>query len=179
MRYSLLLILWFLTGNTGRAEDLLIVNKPASVISPVEKTYVPSGSENFDVAIISKGFEINSKDSFAIQIGAFKTKVNAEILCKKVKERRKLDAKIIDDDGYYKVRVRRVSYNNRTGEQSFESDSGKIIIASADSFLKNGSIYKEVKPQHIDSVSKDSIRNYPVKDTASSVSILFKEFESI
>ena len=172
MRYSLLLILWLMSG-TGRADNsAFVANKSASGSHPVGKSFMPSVSENIDEALISNGFTINSKDSFAIQIGAFKTKQNAEVLCRKVKDRRRLDAVIIDEDGFFKVRVKRVPVNNKIRKELFDLDSNKVIIASADSFLKNGSIYKEISSKQDDSVSKDSIRNSPVKDTASSGSVM-------
>jgi hypothetical protein len=145
----------------------LPANKPVA-----EKNLISASFENaYYEALLSNGFMINSKDSFALQIGAFKAKINAEVLCKKVRDRRNLDAEIIDEDGYYKVRIRKIAVITRTGLQESDIEPDKMIIASSDSFLKNGSIYREITSQQADSIRNDSIMNSSRKDTVSSGSI--------
>ena len=112
-------------------------------------------------------YRVESKDSFALQIGAFKTKINAEILCKKVKDRRNLDAEIIDEGGFFKVRIRKVAVITQTGLQIADIEPDKMIIASSDSFLKDGSIYREITSQQADSIRNDSIMNASQTDTVS------------
>jgi hypothetical protein len=153
----------------GMADNSLPLpaNKPVA-----EKNLIPASFENaYYEALLSNGFMINSKDSFALQIGAFKAKINAEVLCKKVRDRRNLDAEIIDEDGYYKVRIRKIAVITRTGLQESDIEPDKMIIASSDSFLKNGSIYREITSQQADSIRNDSIMNSSRKDTVSSGSI--------
>lgn len=175
MRYSLLFILWLSCVSAGWADNSILMpfNKPVPVNPPAAKTLEPAPGEiaYFD-AIISNGFQINSKDSFAIQIGAFKTRLNAEVLCRKVKERRKLDAEIFNEGGFYKVRIKKVAVTPKTDLKLSELESDKMIIASSDSFLKDGSVYKETSPKQEDSISRDSIRIVSQKDTVSSGAIL-------
>lgn len=169
MRYLFFIIFWLMAVSPGMADNSLPLpaNKPVA-----EKNLIPASFENaYYEALLSNGFMINSKDSFALQIGAFKAKINAEVLCKKVRDRRNLDAEIIDEDGYYKVRIRKIAVITRTGLQESDIEPDKMIIASSDSFLKNGSIYREITSQQADSIRNDSIMNSSRKDTVSSGSI--------
>jgi hypothetical protein len=170
MKYRLILILSFLYAGISLAypsgslalnnSDMLAVRAKAIIFSA-------PGDANFD-AVVSGNYQVNAKDSFAIQIGAFKTKENAEVLCRKVKERRKINAEIIEEGGYFKVRIKRLALTNTVYKvPAMESD--KMIIASSDSFLKNGSVYREITANEGDTILTDSLFNKMGADTTGSV----------
>jgi hypothetical protein len=174
MRYLLLLILCLITVSPGRAGNLISYPLwvPSAVVPGAEKTYSPKSEEDaYYDALVSNGFQVTSNEGFTIQIGAFKTKVNAEVLCKKVKDRRNLEAEIFNEAGFFKVRVRRVNITTKTGLQIADIEPDKLIIVSSDSFLKDGSIYREITPG--DSIiRKDSIAGAIQNDTVKSKEIL-------
>jgi len=62
-----------------------------------------------------KGIRVPSEDEFNIQLGAFKKKTNAESLYQKLKDFVDVEAKIVIEDGLYKVRVTR--YPEETGAE--------------------------------------------------------------
>lgn len=97
MRYSLFLILWLFSANVAQASN------------PETKTDTKTAVLNSAYTVIATtGFDTFSNDDYPIQLGAFRMKINAEALYNKIKESSEIDAKIITENGYYKVRISRI-----------------------------------------------------------------------
>ena len=64
---------------------------------------------------------LHSKDDYPIQLGAFRLRSNAELLYNKIKST-DIDAKIIFEDGIYKVRIARIPPDKETGTLTREKN---------------------------------------------------------
>ncbi len=146
MRYSLLLILCLLIPERGRAYS-----------EPTEH-----------VALVLKGFETSSKDNYPIQLGAFKIRFNAEALYNKVKETSDVDAKIVNEDGYYKVRIARSAASKGAGSLRKDEKPVVVKLAAIDTVKNNTNIDKNLSSIVIDSISADTISGNTLKDSLKS-----------
>ncbi|MBN2861855.1 MAG: SPOR domain-containing protein, partial [Bacteroidales bacterium] len=110
--FSLILTLLFLSfiraypSQQQIADSGLAINRdnPESGISPdaVSLDYTVS-----ETAV--KGFIIPSTGDFAVQLGAFKLKLNAEAFLREVRDHLDKNAIMIEEDGYYKVRISKIA----------------------------------------------------------------------
>jgi HEAT repeat protein len=123
MRNTLFLIISFLA-----ASNCLVYPSHARQVT---KNLTNSGvSLKDDFAVLaSKGFVKSPKEAYPIQLGAFRLKLNAEALYNEVKSNPGVDAKIIEEDGYYKVRIDR-HYESHMMMKSSDSTGNKNSIPS-------------------------------------------------
>ena len=108
MKNQLLLILLLLYVTISQANIVICRSSPFSFPDtlPSKKTgiYLSSGQS------ITINNLINlSKDNYPIQLGAFRQRSNADALYRKIKEVLGEDVKIIEEDGYYKVRLTKLN----------------------------------------------------------------------
>jgi hypothetical protein len=83
------IFLFFMTAGTpGAAQQDTIKQQPDSI-----------GIDDL------KGFEVSSEDEYRIQVGAFREKDNAESLYRRIKAFMDMEARIVIEDGLYKVRI--------------------------------------------------------------------------
>jgi hypothetical protein len=144
MRYSFLIILSVLYA------DALWAYSPAN--KPDVKT-------NEDISIneelskaVSEGYVTSCKENFQIQLGAFKIKSNAETLHEKAKVYLDKNARILYEDGYYKVQINRVpgirdTVGNKSGRTYDET-----IVNSSDTINNYDTI-------QISAVAPDTLRS--------------------
>ena len=146
MRYTLLLILSLLS--------LIAVSAYSSAANPVKEAKNNAGTSLQDAfsKVVSKGFVTSSKDAYPIQLGAFRLKLNAEALFNEVKSNPGIDAKIIKEDGYYKVRIARIPDRKETGNSGSDADNVRMNVKSSDS---TGNYYTKpsVTPGTLDTTS--------------------------
>jgi hypothetical protein len=109
-----------MTAVSGLANKEGFVHKslPASSAAiPVNKSESDANVLNYEYELlVSKGYDTNSQDDYPIQIGAFKTKENADDLYNKVKGTYSIDSKIVYEDGFYKVRISRMPPNKKIAD---------------------------------------------------------------
>jgi hypothetical protein len=105
MRYSLVLILFFwsvstvdaMAGFTGFSGEEQRAEK---------KVAAEDSSLDYKLEVMSvKGFVTSSMNAYPVQLGAFRLKMNAEAFFIEVKKHIDRNAIIIEEDGYYKVRI--------------------------------------------------------------------------
>lgn len=127
-----------------------------------------------------KGFETSSKDNYPIQLGAFRVKSNAEAFLKKVKALIGNDAKIINEDGYYKVRITRFSYRKETDYYKTEEFYGQEMMEPPDSINNYDTIQiSSVIPDTTQTTTFVSDTTYITEKAATSVrNILFIKGDS-
>lgn len=127
-----------------------------------------------------KGFETSSKDNYPIQLGAFRVKSNAEAFLKKVKALIGNDAKIINEDGYYKVRITRFSDRKETDYYKTEEFYGQEMMEPPDSINNYDTIQiSSVIPDTTQTTTFVSDTTYITEKAATSVrNILFIKGDS-
>lgn len=127
-----------------------------------------------------KGFETSSKDNYPIQLGAFRVKSNAEAFLKKVKALIGNDAKIINEDGYYKVRITRFSDRKETDYYKTEEFYGQEMMEPPDSINNYDMIQiSSVIPDTTQTTTFVSDTTYITEKAATSVrNILFIKGDS-
>jgi hypothetical protein len=143
MRYSFLIILSVLYADAVWAYS--------SVYNTEIKT-------NADISIneelskaVSEAYVSTWKDNFQIQLGAFKIKSNAEALYKKVKDHLVNDARILFEDGYFKVQITRAPDSGDTGNNKTERSYEDAMFNSPDTIKKHDTIL-------ISTVANDTLR---------------------
>jgi len=143
MKNRIILILSLLFFTAVKQLNALPSPVPEPDPSPI---FVPDGLAIFS----SEGNEsrINnlrllSKNKYPIQIGAFRRKLYAEIMVGKLKSRLGDDVTILEEDGFYKVRVTRLLHEKSTGiphsETGIKNDTVTDTVKSiqaADTTLK-------------------------------------------
>jgi hypothetical protein len=109
MKHRLLIILSLLLFTVAEAGPTTEVSYTANHPSPI---FIPDGA----ALITSEGSESKldnlislSKDIYPIQIGAFRLKTNAERMFKKVARVLGSDVVMIEENGFYKIRVTRLN----------------------------------------------------------------------
>lgn len=133
MRYTLLLILSLLTANTGLGYSSG-TNSIKTNVSGSETKTVSNVLFISDISLLdSKEFEKSSIEKYPIQLGAFKNKANAEALCKKITANSEIKAKIIFEDGLYKVRITRLPSNRDALYSEARIIKDKVNSNSSDS----------------------------------------------
>ncbi|HZK60566.1 MAG TPA: HEAT repeat domain-containing protein [Anaerovoracaceae bacterium] len=120
-----------------------------------EEVKAAPGSELTQIDL--KGFNTYSKDGYPIQVGAFRLKSNANVLLRIVSTHYDTDAKIIFEDGYYKVRIARIPGRKVTVYDKTEDSSKQVASVPQDSVVKKDTI-------QISAVYADTIRTTPVVD---------------
>jgi hypothetical protein len=119
MRYTILLILSLLSAN-------VVINLP-----------LPEGCVNYnsnnDFSLSQKALDHFSKNDFPIQLGAFRVKENAEKLYEQVKATDGISAKILNEDGYYKVRVTRIPGHKKAETQKQNVNVVQVTLKTTDS----------------------------------------------
>jgi hypothetical protein len=117
MKYILLLILPLLSSAVMVDCPFLISATTASAVS----SYV-TGNDNLSYnsyqadpiqedsikTVLSHAFVVAPKDSFPIQVGAYKNKANAEVALRKIRHLRDIKIRIVAEEGLYKVRISRI-----------------------------------------------------------------------
>jgi hypothetical protein len=108
-----------------------------------------------------KGIRIPVQDEYNIQVGAFKKKTNAESLYQKLKNFVDVEAKIVIEDGLYKVRITR--YPGEAGESPVGKTEGVSASDSAKhDTLKFISLRPDSVRQAVISQGSDNEKENPV-----------------
>jgi hypothetical protein len=118
MKYLLLLILPFLSNAVvygfTKSADTPVGNGSSSfhygeqVVEAVDIRDSLIIQENSLNAILLSAFVVAPKDTFPIQVGAFKNKSNADKVSKRIKNLSDINVIIIVEEGLYKVRISRL-----------------------------------------------------------------------
>lgn len=138
MRYTLFLIIYLLSANISLAY-------PSGNKTLAESKINSNISINNDFSmVVSMGFITASNDNYPVQLGAFRIKSNAETLYKKIKEHLKNDARIILEDGLYKVRMTRAADSKETVRQNTDRYRGQAVISSVDSTKRHDIILTSI-----------------------------------
>jgi hypothetical protein len=111
-------------ANPSTVNPVVVVKKNAGI----------SLKDDF-LKVVSKGFVTSSKDAYPIQLGVFRLKLNAEALYNEVKSKSGVDAKIIEEDGYYKVRIARLPDQKETTNSGTKADNSGVHVKSPDSTM--------------------------------------------
>jgi predicted RNA binding protein YcfA (HicA-like mRNA interferase family) len=131
MRYAVFLIVSLLSANVSLAIP------PGNKNLTDSKTNSYTSLNNDFSLVVSNGFITSSKDNYPVQLGAFRLKSNAETLYTKIKEQLKNDAKIIFEDGFYKVRMKRLAGSKVILKHKTDSFKDTVVIKPVDS-IKSG-----------------------------------------
>ena len=127
-RFTLIISLLFAAAGQSNPTGILYFTLPM-----IEKSDIKESNNFFNpdpAMVMLKELISSSKNSYTIQLGAFRRWSNAEALYNRVQAFLGIDVKIIDEDGFYKVRI------NGLNEEKFiyldpdintETDSGKNI----------------------------------------------------
>ena len=111
MRFAFALILFFFLSLASYA-----FQQPDTLISPADSI----SKEEL------KGFMVPTEDEYKIQVGAFRDKDNAESLYRRLRAFLKTEARIVIEDGYYKVRI------TKFPDEKEEQPTASVDTASAD-----------------------------------------------
>lgn len=176
MRYTSLLILFVLTTASGLAHPARPVFNPASGLATSPATGRLSGSGASALyyeykLLASKGFDTNSKDDYPIQIGAFRTKENAELLYNKVKSTYGIDAKIVFENGYYKVRIARIPPNKEISDLN-PGEKPVVLKTAMPETIESDTIQRVESSMPTDSIVNDSVAGTALSDTITSATVL-------
>ena len=143
MRYSFLIILSVLY---------------ADAVWAYSSAYKPEVKTNAEISIneelskaVSEGYISSWKDNFQIQLGAFKIKSNAEALYKKVKDHLVNDARILYENGYFKVQITRAPGSSDNGNNKSGKTYDETIVNSPDTINNCDTI-------QISTVAPDTLR---------------------
>lgn len=190
MRYRLLLILSLLSAfmvqtyaSITRSVDYRLYDSYFAEESGAESEPAAASDLSFNyqpTKVALKGFETSSKDNYPIQLGAFRVKSNAEAFLKKVKALIGNDAKIINEDGYYKVRITRFSDRKETDYYKTEEFYGQEMMEPPDSINNYDTIQiSSVIPDTTQTTTFVSDTTYITEKAATSVrNILFIKGDS-
>src|SRR5450759_2490144 len=181
MKNQLLLILLLLFATVFQAN--LTLCKPFSISSPdttrSKKTEKIVSSDN-KITISSL---INlSKAHYPIQLGAFKRKSNAEALYLKIEAFFGEAVKIIEEDGYYKVRLTSrngnndIEYLNLVYSSDTVSDEKNDVSAKPglDKIIVSASVPTQIRASIADSVQALSSSSYKTQNEQSAKNIQHK-----
>ena len=110
MRHTVLLILSLLSFTLSEAypsmQQIADSGLTNTVDSSESEPVSNNGSLDYNVSETTvKGFVTSSMNEYSVQLGAFKLKFNAEAFLKEVRDHIDKNAILIDEDGYYKVRI--------------------------------------------------------------------------
>ena len=132
MGYRILLILSLLSITAVQADPALPAYSPESRPSPI---FVPDGLALFTIERDESrinDLRVLTKDKFPVQIGAFRKRLYAEIMFSKIQPVMGEDVTMIEEDGFFKIRVTRirqdkqqkyVDIGNNPGPMNKEQDS--------------------------------------------------------
>jgi hypothetical protein len=111
---------------------------------------------NYQANLIRSELSLASKKNYLVQLGAFRLKSNAEALYRKIAAVIGEDVRIIEEDGYFKVRVSRQSSRNKISyltswipdqinqdpgqETRTEDDINKPEIPASDTMILSASV---------------------------------------
>lgn len=112
MRLRIFLILSLISYTAVQADPPLLTPSPEPVYSPI---FVPDGLALFTVIRDESrinDLRIMTRDKYPVQIGAFRKKLYAEIMLSKIQPVMGEDVTMIEEDGFYKIRVTRIRQEN-------------------------------------------------------------------
>lgn len=133
MKYLLLLILLLLSNEMIRgtvlSSDGVALTSYYSIHSDrhIPSQYLNSVQNDTIRTILSNAFVVAAKDSFPLQVGAFKFKSNAEKFSRSIQHMTETKVKIIMEDGLYKVRIARMTSQS----EADHNDSIKRVLNNA------------------------------------------------
>ncbi len=122
MRLRLLIILSLLTVPVVPATSAWLQIVDSAGINSTGNEEAGPGLTADLSEIVSNGFDRFSKDNYPYQLGAFRLKTNAEALFRLAKKYIDKDAILIDEDGYYKVRVTKLPDNPEYAQEKQEQE---------------------------------------------------------
>jgi hypothetical protein len=127
MRYIIILILSLFTSLWARAYQI--------------PDTIPNTSDSLLKSEL-KGINVPAQDGYNYQVGAFKNKTNAESLYQRLKSYMNVDAKIVVENGLYKVRITRSPYESGMKGQappdSVRRDTMEYVTQTADTIRQAG-----------------------------------------
>jgi hypothetical protein len=158
MRISILLILSFISANAGLAGTAIENHLRNSFTSSEAKTnsYVLFSEDPGILTSIRS--DTTPGRNFPVQIGAFRNKSNAEALYNKMAAKKGIEARIVFDNGLYKVRISRLPGNRIPPKRTSGGKHAEVVKTSPESVNKNMEIVATVLPA--DSVPKASFASY-------------------
>ncbi len=122
---------------------------------------VPPGDSSLDYIVSEtsiRGFVTSSVNEFPIQLGAFRLRINAEAFLAEVKKHVDENAIIVDEDGYYKVRISRnpkiksIEENDQANEITSPDIQPEIPATEPDTLQQTSAITDSVKIAEVLSV---------------------------
>lgn len=166
MKYLLLLILPLLSNAVVIGSSLSLDASAGSLFSYVytEREFAESGYNedtppdygyNLDDAL-SSSFVVAPKDTFPVQIGAFRIKSNAEKISERVKKHPDIKVKIRFEEGLYKVRINKIpeTVKSETTFLAALSDKEKVIQHTeikSETFVDSSAYIGETRTQPVTS----------------------------
>jgi hypothetical protein len=91
--------------------------------------------------LLSNGFVIDTGDLYPIQVGAFRSKSNADKVYRRIKHQSEINARIIIEGGFYKVRMARYPDREKSGQSDTAAYSGKMMIEKQDSGMRDSLLF--------------------------------------
>ncbi|HKK41022.1 MAG TPA: HEAT repeat domain-containing protein [Bacteroidales bacterium] len=147
---------------------------PARPATTAGNTLDPGLREQL-LKIIPDGFIPVNDPGYALQLGAFRLKSNADALLKKLTGHLKREAVIVKEDGYYKVRV--PSYEDKP--DTLERPPSASVLIRSDSLLTYSLLSRLcIKPDYFDSHFFTGVLDTIKKSAASAGKIFFLKGES-
>ena len=141
MKFAQLLII-FLLSVTEIQADLSTQEKAGSsgkVYASTESERQDSINIPLDYEIMNthvRGFITSMKDMYPVQLGAFRSKMNAEAFLREVRYRIDKNAIMLEENGLYKVRISRTAALKMIEGPEYGEPSAQQIQAPPDSFTK-------------------------------------------
>ncbi|MCJ7449269.1 MAG: SPOR domain-containing protein [Bacteroidales bacterium] len=145
-KFALLIILSFLSI-TGLQAYTSAANSFSGSVHVQETAPVANVFFDFNMmGVTFEGFVTSSKGKYPVQLGAFRLKSNAKAFLKNVREFIDNDAIIIDEDGYYKVRIARIPGSEENSGQPAKElpDSAGNGIIQTSSVVSDTSVANAV-----------------------------------
>jgi hypothetical protein len=176
MKHSFILILWLITAAAGQAyhSDISLERKTAPGSSSPVKNKAETEIEasvltSAYTSISSAGYDTFSNDSYPIQVGAFKIRLNAEALYNKIVENTDIEAKIVSEDGFYKVRIARVPPDKEISNLNPGERPVILKVATPDTLKTDTTTSAGPQSMPVDSILSDTTGNAARSDTVGSI----------
>ena len=91
--------------------------------------------------LISNGFVVDTGDLYPIQVGAFRSKSNADKFYRRIKQLSEKNIRIIVEGGLYKIRMARYPVEEKSGQSGTAVFSDKMMIDYQDSGMRNSLLF--------------------------------------
>ena len=124
--------------------------------------------------LTTKAFIASSQDDYPVQLGAFKSKSNADALVNDVKAHLENEVTIVFEDGFYKVRIKGLPRLKAEADSIVTPYQDQYVMKATDSVKKSETVQESVvQPENLPPVTAASYTPTTMDKTKTTVSKIF------